>query len=151
MFDIRNQNVKDMFSKIISSVDENKVTRCLWDDYLVRIQPGSEDFVDGIIYQSFHVAIYKSDKCPAARDNEFFEYSFKVDMMDDDVTTLEFDFESTEKYRQDMDKIIYLYNFNIEKFNSLMMRITEKIVNILSSDVQKKSDDYYDYLVKQLD
>ena len=71
--------------------------------------------------------------------------------MDDNVTTLGFDFESTEKYRQDMDKLIYLYNFNIEKFNSLMMRVTEKIVNILSSDVQKKSDDYYDYLVKQLD
>lgn len=151
MFKIINQNVKDMFSKIISKVDENKVTRCLCDDYLVRIQPGSEDFVDGSIYQSFHVAIYKSDKSPADRNNEFFEYSFKVDMMDDDVTTLEFDFESTEKYRQDMDKIIYLYNFNIEKFNSLMMRITEKIINILNSDMQKKSDDYYDYLVKQLD
>lgn len=151
MFDIRNQNVKDMFSKIISKVDENKITRYLSDDYLVRINPGSEDYVDGIIYQSFNIAIYKSDKCPADRDNEFFEYSFKVDMMDDNVTTLGFDFESTEKYRQDMDKLIYLYNFNIEKFNSLMMRVTEKIVNILSSDVQKKSDDYYDYLVKQLD
>lgn len=151
MFKIINQNVKDMFSKIISKVDENKITRCLWDNYLVRIQPGLEDFVDGSIYQSFNIAIYKSDKSPAARDNEFFEYSFKVDMMDDDVTSLEFDFESTEKYRQDMDKIIYLYNFNIEKFNSLMMRITEKIINILNSDVQKKSDDYYDYLVKQLD
>lgn len=151
MFKIINQNVKDMFSKIISSVDENKVTRCLCEDYLVRIQPGSEDFVEGIIYQSFNIAIYKSYKSPAAYDNEFFEYSFKVDMMDDEVTTLEFDFESTEKYRQDMDKIVYLYNFNIEKFNSLMMRIAEKIFKIINSDMQKKSDDYYEYLVKQLD
>lgn len=151
MFDIRNQNVKDMFSKIISKVDEREITRCLCDNYIVKINSGSEDYVDGIIYQSFNISIYKSDKCPADRNKEFFEYSFKMDMMDDDVTTLKFDFESTEKYRQDMDKIVYLYNFNFEKFNSLMMKVAEKIYNIIDSDVQKKSDDYYDYLVKQLD
>ena len=153
MYNISNQNVKDMFSKVISKVDEREVTRCLSDNslYLVKITPGSEDYVDGTVYQSYHIALYKSDKSPAAYDNEFFEYSFKVYMMDDNVTTLGFDFEATEKYRQDMDKIIYLYNYNIDKFNSLMMRVIEKIYNLITSDVQKKSEDYYGYLIGQLD
>ena len=47
-----------MFSKIIPRVDENKVTiRCLCNNYIVKINPGLEDYADGIIYQSFNISI----------------------------------------------------------------------------------------------